>query len=135
MGATTDAGSVDAAPAAASTPEWSAPGYPAAALKETFEREQKKLLACFEPGRKRNPQLRGRVIVRFTLGTNGRPKAVANQGSNLEDDAVITCVVKVVKGTHFPPTQEGTVTIVYPFIFHPYEPFLILPESAPAPGP
>jgi hypothetical protein len=134
--ASPEGGAVSVAPAGAGGPsapvfETQGPTYPADQLRVTFDKSFAKLKACFEPGRKRDPRLRGRVIVKFTIGHDGKPSAVQDQGSNLEDPQVIACVVKTVKGLRFPKPEEGSVTVTYPFIFHPTEPFLILPESAP----
>lgn len=120
-----------AAPTSAPVFESSGSSYPADSLKATFEQHGKSLLACYEPGRKRNPQLRGRVIVRFSIRRDGRPKGVADNGSNLEDSAVIACVVKAVSAMRFAKPTEGNVTVTYPIIFHSWEPYLVLPDSAP----
>lgn len=111
--------------------ESSGPTYPAGKLRETFEKSSARFRACFEPGRKRNPKLRGRVIVKFTIGHDGKPTFAEDQGSTLEDTAVIQCVVKVVKLLRYAKPDDGSVTVIYPFIFHPTEPTFILPETAP----
>ena len=111
------------------------PGYSAGALKEAFEKNAAKLLACFVPAHKKDPKLRGHVNVRFEIGSNGRVKTAEDHESNLPDARVVQCVVKAVKTLQFPKPESGNVTIVYPFIFHSYDPLLILPDSAsPAPA-
>jgi outer membrane biosynthesis protein TonB len=128
-----DAASAAEAAAPVSAPDLSAPpGYPAASLKDTFAKNADKLKACYLPGKKRDPKLRGKVIVKFSIGTSGRVGFAQNEGSNLQDDAVIACVVKAVKSLRFTKPLEGSVTVVYPFIFRPGDETLILPESAPA---
>jgi outer membrane biosynthesis protein TonB len=128
---------VVAAPSASTAPppvqptlEVTAPSYPAATLRDVFEKNAAKLRACFEPGRKRDPKLRGRVIVKFTINHDGHAGAVQDQGSNLEDPAVVACVLRTVKGLRYTVPEEGSVTVVYPFIFHPTDPVLILPDTA-----
>ena len=108
-----------------------APAYPASALYATFSSAsaRAKLIACYLPGKKRDPKLRGKVILKFTINTDGSAKPVANEGSNLPDDAVIDCVIKAVKTMRFQKPLEGTVTIVYPFIFRSSgDETLILPD-------
>jgi outer membrane biosynthesis protein TonB len=108
----------------------SAPAYPPSALLETFSNAKAKLIACYEPGRKRNPKLRGKVIVKLTINTDGSAKPVVNQNSNLEDPEVIACVIRTVKSLRFPKPVEGSVTVTYPFIFRPTgDETLILPEA------
>jgi hypothetical protein len=120
-----------ASAARASAPVFDTEGttYPAASLREVFEKNQPKLLACLEPGRKRDPKLRGHVNIKFSIHHDGKAGAVQDQGSNLPDPQVIACVIKLVKTLRF-AKPEGDVTVVYPFIFHSSEPFVILPDSA-----
>ena len=120
-------------PPAITPPDMSAaPAYPASALYETFSSDaaRAKLIACYLPGKQRDPKLRGKVIVKFTINGDGTAKPVANEGSNLTDDAVITCVVRAIKTLHFQKPVEGSVTVVYPFIFRPTgDETLILPNA------
>jgi hypothetical protein len=106
------------------------PSYPAEALREVFAKNEAKFRACFEPGRKRDPKLRGHVNIKFAIGHDGRVTTAQDQDSNLPDDQVIACVAKLVKTLRFPKPEEGSVTVVYPFIFHPTDPILILPDTA-----
>ncbi len=131
-----EAGPPPAASAARSAPVFDSEGptYPAASLREVFEKNEPKLRACFEPGRKRDPKLRGHVNIKFSIHHDGKAGAVQDQGSNLPDPQVIACVVKLVKTLRF-AKPEGDVTVVYPFIFHSSEPFVILPDSAAPPSP
>jgi hypothetical protein len=129
-----DAGAPEAAAAAQPPPDFTPPpGYPAASLKETFSKSAAKLKACYQAGKKRDSKLRGKVIVKFSINSGGRSTFAANEGSNLPDDAVIACVVRVVKSLHYTKPLEGSVTVIYPFIFHPGDETLILPDSAPPP--
>jgi len=120
-------------PPAVTPPDMSAaPAYPASALYETFSSDaaRAKLIACYLPGKQRDPKLRGKVIVKFTINSDGTAKPVANEGSNLTDDAVIACVVRAIKTLHFQKPIEGSVTVVYPLIFRPTgDETLILPNA------
>jgi hypothetical protein len=121
------------APPAITPPDMSAaPAYPASALYETFSSAdaRKKLIACYLPGKQRDPKLRGKVIVKFTINGNGSANPAANEGSNLTDDEVIACVVRTIKTLHFQKPIEGSVTVVYPLIFRPTgDETLILPNA------
>jgi outer membrane biosynthesis protein TonB len=120
-------------PPAVTPPDMSAaPAYPATALYQTFSSAdaRKKLIACYLPGKQRDPKLRGKVIVKFTINSDGSAKPVANEGSNLTDDDVIACVVRTIKTLHFQKPVEGSVTVVYPLIFRPTgDETLILPDA------
>jgi outer membrane biosynthesis protein TonB len=128
-----DASTPSASPPVVTAPDMSAaPTYPASALYETFSASsaRAKLIACYLPGKQRDPKLRGKVIVKFTINADGSAKPVANEGSNLTDDAVINCVVRTIKTLHFQKPVEGSVTVVYPFIFRPTgDETLILPDA------
>jgi len=128
-----DAGTAAAPAPAVNLPDMSAaPAYPASALYETFSSQsaRDKLIACYLPGKKRDPKLRGKVSIKFTINANGSAKPAANEGSNLTDDAVIACVVRTIKTLKFQKPLEGSVTVVYPFIFRPTgDDTLILPSA------
>jgi hypothetical protein len=115
----TSSGAPDASPPPAVSPPdmSSAPAYPASALYDTFSNAKQKLIACYLPGKKNDPKLRGKVIVKFTINSDGHAKPVTNEGSTLQDDAVIACVIRTLKTLSFTKPVEGSVTVTYPFIF------------------
>ncbi len=126
-----DGGASEAAAPAFTPPDMSAaPAYPASNLFDAFSKARAKLIACYLPGKKRDPKLRGKVIVKFTINADGTAHPVEDQGSNLEDEAVIACVIRTIKALHFAKPVEGTVTVQYPFIFRPTgDETLILPTA------
>ncbi len=74
---------------------------------------------CYEQGLARNPNLEGRVAVRFAIGSDGRVNYVSNGGSDLPDTGVVSCVLNAYYGLSFPQPEGGTVTVVYPIMFAP----------------
>ncbi len=74
---------------------------------------------CYEQGLARNPNLEGRVAVRFVIGRDGAVSNAANGGSDLSDSGVVECVVRAYYGLSFPRPQDGIVTVVYPIMFSP----------------
>jgi len=74
---------------------------------------------CYEQGLARNPNLEGRVQVRFVIGRDGAVSNVQNGGSDLPDATVIGCVVSAYYGLSFPEPEGGIVTVVYPIMFQP----------------
>src|SRR5690242_13350199 len=48
--------------------------------------------ACFDEGLARKPDLGGRVVLRFTIGPQGRPDAIAVDQDELGDPRVIECL-------------------------------------------
>ena len=74
---------------------------------------------CYERELKRNPQLAGKVVIRFTIEEDGRVAAVTVEESTLGDPAVGSCIVSRFERFRFPKPEGGAVTVSYPFIFTP----------------
>ena len=75
---------------------------------------------CYENGLRGNPNLAGRVGVRFVIGRDGGVMSSANGGSDLPDAGVVSCVVSAFRGLQFPQSEEGgAVTVTYPIMFSP----------------
>jgi hypothetical protein len=78
-----------------------------------------RMRACYEKGLVRNPNLQGRVSVRFVIGHDGAVSSVADGGSDLPDTGVTACVVRAFYGISFPQPESGIVTVNYPIVFSP----------------
>jgi hypothetical protein len=74
---------------------------------------------CYEQGLARNPNLEGRVGVRFVIGRDGAVSNAGNGGSDIPDSAVVSCVVSAFYGLSFPQPEGGIVTVTYPIMFSP----------------
>lgn len=74
---------------------------------------------CYENGLRVNPNLEGRVSIRFVIGRNGAVSAVSNAGSDLPDSNVRSCVARAFYGLSFPQPEGGVVTVTYPIRFSP----------------
>jgi phage tail protein X len=80
--------------------------------------------ACYEAGLRKNPTLadnlaalkEGTVSVRFIIDRTGSVSAASEQGSDLPDRGVSSCVVSAFGTLSFPP-GEGTAAVIYPVIF------------------
>jgi hypothetical protein len=74
---------------------------------------------CYENGLRNNPNLQGRVAVRFVVDRHGAVSSVGNGGSDMPDSGVTSCVVRAFYGLSFPPPDDGIVTVTYPIMFTP----------------
>lgn len=74
---------------------------------------------CYEKGLAANPNLQGRVSVRFVIDRNGAVSNVSNGGSSIPDAGVVSCVISAYYGLSFPKPEGGIVTVVYPISFEP----------------
>jgi outer membrane biosynthesis protein TonB len=72
---------------------------------------------CYQEGLSRNPNLEGRVSVRFLNGRDGSVSSVSNGSSDLLDAQTVNCIISAYCGLHFPPPKGGIVTVVYPVTF------------------
>ncbi len=84
-------------------------------VRQTFGRFR----LCYETGLRNNPNLQGRVTVRFVIDGTGNVSSAANGGSDLPDSSVVACVVQAFKGLQFPQPEGGIVTVTFPIQFAP----------------
>ncbi|PTL81944.1 AgmX/PglI C-terminal domain-containing protein [Vitiosangium sp. GDMCC 1.1324] len=74
--------------------------------------------ACYERALLKEPGLAGKVVLEWTIGTNGRVVATKTKSSTLRSPSVEACIIGGLKGWTFPPAKGGAVIITYPFIFN-----------------
>ncbi|AKT37184.1 VIT domain-containing protein [Chondromyces crocatus] len=74
---------------------------------------------CYDAGLQRNPELEGRVTVRFAINAEGSAVGVGDGGSSLPDATVVGCVVQAFRGLSFPSPEGGVVMVTYPIQFNP----------------
>lgn len=74
---------------------------------------------CYENGLRTNPNLSGRVAVKFVIDRSGAVSTAQDGGSDLPDQGVVSCVVRGFGNLSFPQPEGGIVTVVYPIIFNP----------------
>jgi hypothetical protein len=74
---------------------------------------------CYENGMRTNPNLTGRVTVKFVIDRAGAVATVSDGGSDLPDQGVIQCVVRSFGNLQFPQPEGGIVTVVAPVTFSP----------------
>lgn len=74
---------------------------------------------CYEHGLRNNPDLAGRVAVRFVIGRDGAVSNVRNAGSDIPDGGVLSCVVRAHYGLSFPQPESGVATVVFPIVLGP----------------
>jgi len=77
------------------------------------------LVACYEAALKRNPNLSGKITLRFTVGKIGKVTKVDIEVDTMHDDEVNQCITERAINWRFPPPQSGSdgVQFAYPFIF------------------
>ena len=89
---------------------------------------------CYENGLRNNPNLAGRVSVRFVIGRDGAVSNAANGGSDMADSSVVQCVIRQYYGLSFPTPEAGIVTVVFPVQFSPEGSAPSSPSASSAPA-
>jgi hypothetical protein len=92
---------------------------PAEVIQRIVRQNDGRYRFCYENGLKNNPNLQGRVSVRFLIDRNGAVAVASDAGSDIPDESVRRCVVSSFTALSFPPPDSGIVTVVYPIVFSP----------------
>jgi TonB family protein len=75
--------------------------------------------ACYENALKRNPSLKGKISIRFTILETGGIADIQAAVNSLGSPEVASCIINTMRTwrTQFRPS--GPVTVEYPFVFAP----------------
>ena len=73
--------------------------------------------ACYEAGLKRNPNIGGKVQLRFEVSSVGKVTSADIENDTMHDDEVAGCIKSRVMTWRFPAPAGGSVQFSYPFIF------------------
>ena len=73
---------------------------------------------CYEKELKRNTGLKGKVVVRFTIGRTGKVSEVEIEENTIGNDAVVNCIRATVRAWIF-PIKDSECPVGYPFVFSP----------------
>jgi hypothetical protein len=75
------------------------------------------LEALYSAAFRKDPSIRGKLLVRFRIDPSGRVVRAEHGGSPLQDDRFVESVLTKIRGWTFDPTDGRTVEVLYPFIF------------------
>ena len=78
-----------------------------------------KFQSCYEQGLGRDPNLIGRVTVRFVIGRDGQIASIEPVCTSMPDREVVRCITEEYKPLTFPQPEGGIVTVIYPIMFSP----------------
>jgi hypothetical protein len=73
--------------------------------------------ACYEAGLKRNPNIGGRIELRFEVSAIGKVTSAQIENDTMHDDEVAACIKSRVSSWRFPAPSGGSAQFSYPFIF------------------
>ncbi|NMO23552.1 TonB family protein [Pyxidicoccus fallax] len=89
------------------------------ALARYVRSRLKSIQACYERELKRNPNLKGKVVVRFVIKPNGRPGDVDIEENTVGNEAVGSCIRTTIRNWTFPFKPDSETAVSYPFVFSP----------------
>ncbi len=92
---------------------------PAEVIQRIVRQNFGRFRLCYENGLRNNPNLQGRVTVKFVIDRSGAVAMTADGGSDIPDTSVSQCVVRGFGNLSFPQPEGGMVTVVYPIMFNP----------------
>ncbi len=101
------------------TPDVESSNVDRAALARFVRSRIRAIQGCYEKELKRNPSLKGKVVVRFTISTQGRATEIELEEDTMHNDAVGACIRAIIRGWIFPFKPDSDVPVAYPFIFTP----------------
>lgn len=78
-----------------------------------------KFRMCYENGLRNNPNLNGRVSVKFVISRDGSVMQAMNSGSDLPDAQVTSCITNAFRTLSFPAPESGIVTVGYSIALSP----------------
>ncbi len=86
----------------------------------TIKTRIRAIKACYEKQLRRNPTLKGKVTVQFTIQERGNVTGISVTTNTTNDPQLAQCVTQTVGRFRFNPGPEGgSVTFSYPFVFAP----------------
>ncbi|MEM9695131.1 MAG: AgmX/PglI C-terminal domain-containing protein [Myxococcota bacterium] len=88
---------------------------PAQVIQRIVRQNFGRFRLCYESALRRDPNLQGRVMVRFLIGRDGTVSSASAGGM----PGVASCVGQAIYGLSFPPPEGGIVTVSYPIVFTP----------------
>jgi hypothetical protein len=85
-------------------------------IRREIHRHLNEIRFCYEEGLRGQPDLQGRVAVKFVIAASGAVQAAARASSDLGHARTEQCIVTAVKRWTFPaPDGGGLVIVTYPF--------------------
>lgn len=93
------------------------PGLDRAIIRRYVMRSIGRIRFCYEKALLGDPSLKGTVTAKFTIGRDGHVSGSTASGLT---PAVASCVAEAIAAIQFPrPDGALSVTVTYPFAFHP----------------
>jgi len=73
--------------------------------------------ACYESEAQRNPSLKGGIVLSWQITPDGAVSGPGIASSTLSNPRVEGCVLRQLRGWHFPASESPTIVPSFPFSF------------------
>ena len=90
---------------------------PAHEVQRVLDGARPRFRICYERALELDPSLEGTVRLRFVVGATGDVVAASAERSTLDDSETVACILHMVEGVSFPPSEAGDVTVVQSLTF------------------
>jgi TonB family protein len=88
-------------------------------IRRVVRRHLNEIRYCYQVELQHQPELKGRVVVQFTIASTGQVVLSKINSSSLNNSGVEQCIVQAVRRWAFPkPKDGGMVVVSYPFVLH-----------------
>ncbi len=92
-------------------------------VRKTIKKDLPKIHRCYESALRYEPELAGKVSVRFAVVRRGYVKGVHIIENTMGNEQVGRCVTRVVRAIRFPTRRTGkSLRFTFPFVFAPGAP-------------
>lgn len=94
----------------------------ALAVRQKIQKDLPKINRCYESALRYEPELSGKVSVRFAVVRNGNVQGVQVLENTTGNDKVERCVARVLGALRFPSRRAGkSLRFTFPFVFAPQD--------------
>ncbi len=96
-------------------------GLPKDVINEVVARHKSEIRACYDAALQRNPSVKGKIVVAFSISPQGVVQTASVKESTVGDSMLGNCITSRVKSWIFPKPEAPVVTEVsaYPFFLSP----------------
>ncbi len=88
-------------------------------LARYIQYRKKALEGCYDQQLKLDPTLKGKIVVSFTITTQGRVTGVSIDENTMGNDDVAACIKNLVRTWFFPVHPDQDAPVSFPFLFAP----------------
>ena len=76
-----------------------------------------KVKACYEWALKTTPTLAGKIVMHWTIDTDGAPRSIDVESNSMQPSPVPGCLQALIAEWQFPKPVGGNIEVSFPFVF------------------